>query len=207
MSGEFAPGERLTVRQVAALTQTSVMPVREAFRRLTSEGALEPMSSGATRVPKIDADEFEEITNLRLSVEGLAARLAATRISAEELDELEAANARILAAAKRRDGHAEARANEAFHFIIYRAARSRILLQIIEGLWLRIGPVLITLFDDLNATQPGRLAGTKYHARLIAALRGGDTAGAESALQDDLGHAAKYHVRRLKQMGATAGRR
>lgn len=204
MSGEFAPGTRLTVRQVAALTQTSVMPVREAFRRLTSEGALEPLSSGATRVPMIDAVEFAEITTLRMNVEGLAVRLAAVRMSVEEIDELEAANARVVAAVKRKDGHAEARANEAFHFIIYRAARSKILLRIIEALWLRIGPVLISLFDDLNAFQPNaRLANTKHHSRLIAALRVGNAEKAERALQDDLGIAAEFYISQLKKRQGT----
>lgn len=200
MSGEFSPGERLTVRQVAELTRTSVMPVREAFRRLTSEGALEPMASGATRVPTIDAAEFEEITAARLSVEGLAARLAAQRISAEELEDLEAANAKVVAAVKKKDVHAEARANETFHFTVYRAARSSILLRIIEGLWLRIGPVLISLLQDLNVDRPAsRLAGTKYHSRLIAALRAGDAVEAERALQGDLGSAAEFYISYLKK--------
>src|SRR5579864_1017285 len=51
MGGQYAPGDRLTAREVASALGTSVMPVREAFRRLTSEGALEPQSTGATRVP------------------------------------------------------------------------------------------------------------------------------------------------------------
>lgn len=198
MSGEFAPGERLTVRQVAELTQTSVMPVREAFRRLTSEGALEPMASGATRVPTVDAAEFEEITAVRLSTEGLAARLAAGRISAEEIEDLEAAHNKVVAAVKQKDVHAEAQANELFHFTIYRAARSVTLLRIIEGLWLRIGPVLIFLLDDLNVDQPAsRLANMQFHTKLIAALRSGNALAAEQAIQKDIGVAAEFYLARL----------
>src|SRR5882672_6640432 len=74
MSGEFVPGTRLTAREIAERTGTSVMPVREAFRRLMSEGALEPLSTGATRVPVLDLLKLQDITEIRLTVEGLAAR-------------------------------------------------------------------------------------------------------------------------------------
>lgn len=207
MAGEFAPGDRLTVRQVAELTQTSVMPVREAFRRLTSEGALEPMASGATRVPTIDAPEFEEITAVRLSNEGLAARLAAGRISPAEIEDLETAHDRVVAAVKKKDVHAEAQANELFHFTVYRAARSATLLRIIEGLWLRIGPVLIALLDDLNVDQPAsRLANLQFHTKLIAALRSGNAAAAEQAIQKDIGGAAEFYIARLTKQKKTKAR-
>lgn len=200
MAGEFAPGDRLTVREVAELTETSAMPVREAFRRLTTEGALEPMASGATRVPSVDATEFEEITAVRLSVEGLAARLAAKRITAEELEELEAAHARVVAAVKKKDVRAEAQANESFHFTIYRAARSATLLRIIEGLWLRIGPVLIFLLDGLNAEQQpaSRLANLQFHTKVMTALRTGNAAAAEQAIIKDIDGAAESYLPRLK---------
>lgn len=199
MGGEFAPGDRLTVREVSELTQTSAMPVREAFRRLTSEGALEPMASGATRVPAIDAEEFEEITAVRLSVEGLAARLAAKRITADEIEELRMAHDRVVAAARKRDARAEAQANEVFHFTVYRAARSATLLRVIEGLWLRIGPVLNTLLDGLNVERPTtRLVNLQFHTRLIAALSSGDARSAEQAIVDDIGSAAEFYLPRLK---------
>lgn len=200
MSGEFAPGERLTVRHVAELTRTSIMPVREAFRRLASEGALELTLSGATQVPVIDAAEFEEISALRLRVEGLAVRLAAERISSGEIAEIEATDAVVVAAVKSKDARAEARANEAFHFTIYRAARSQILLRTIQPLWLRVGPVLAVLLNDINVSQPKtRLADMKYHSQLIAALRAGDAEKAEHALQADLGKAAEFYLARLKK--------
>lgn len=198
MSGEFAPGERLTVRRMADLTRTSVTPVREAFRRLTSEGALEPMTSGATRVPTIDAAEFEEITAVRLTLEGMASRLAAERISVEELEIVQLAHSRVLASIEKEDSHAEARANEAFHFAVYRAAKSNTLLRMIQGLWLRIGPVLISLYTQLNAAQPRRPS-IKFHAQLIDALRAGDAAAAERALREDVGSAAALYVAQLRK--------
>jgi DNA-binding GntR family transcriptional regulator len=125
MAGQFTPGERLTVRGVASATGTSVMPVREAFRRLTSEGALEPLASGAIRVPTFDLRRLQDLTEIRLTVEGLAARLAAQRIRGAEFQALERCNEEVQRALDRRDIAAEAKANEHFHFCIYRAAPSR----------------------------------------------------------------------------------
>jgi DNA-binding GntR family transcriptional regulator len=68
MAGEFAPGERLTVRGIAGTIGVSVMPVREAFRHLTSEGALQPLSTGAIRVPVFDLPKLQDIIEIRLNV-------------------------------------------------------------------------------------------------------------------------------------------
>ena len=141
MAGQLAPGERLTVRGVAAATGTSIMPVREAFRRLTSEGALEPLATGAIRVPTLNLARLKDLTDIRLTVEGLAARLAAQRISAEQFHSLVHCDQEVQWALERRDIGAEVKANERFHFCIYRAAQSAELLRIIEHLWLQIGPI------------------------------------------------------------------
>src|SRR5579863_7307315 len=109
-TGDFSPGQRLTIRGVAELIGTSIMPVREAFRRLTSEGALEPLATGATRVPTFDLIRLQDLTEIRLTVEGLAARLAAQRISADEFRSLEHCNQEVLWALERRDIAAEVKA-------------------------------------------------------------------------------------------------
>ncbi|HWG71515.1 MAG TPA: GntR family transcriptional regulator [Steroidobacteraceae bacterium] len=200
MSGEFLPGERLTVRRVAELTKTSVMPVREAFRRLASEGALEPNSSGWTQVPVIDSARLQEIVMLRCHLEGLAARLAARHITASEIAELESANTQMLDAIRRRDARAEARANEQFHFGIYGAARSPELLRIIESIWLRVGPVLISLHSGYNeSAAAARRRNTAHHAALIEALRNRNAKKAEVILRQDLEDAADFYLSRAKK--------
>lgn len=192
MAGQFNPGDRLTVRGVAAATGTSIMPVREAFRRLTSEGALEPLATGATRVPTFDLIRLQDLTEIRLTVEGLAARLAAQRISAVEFRSLEHCNQEVLWALDRRDIAAEVKANEHFHFCIYRAAQSAELLRIIEHLWLQIGPYLAWLLkqEAMPARHRGRQA-FRHHADIMEALRKGDGRRAEAALQADLMTAAE----------------
>jgi DNA-binding GntR family transcriptional regulator len=187
MTGEFGPGEHLTVRGVAAAIGTSVMPVREAFRRLTSEGALEPLSTGATRVPIFDLLKLQDLTEIRLIVEGLAARRAASRMTAEEFEELERCNVEVQRAIQSGSFAAEAKANEHFHFCVYRAAHSAELLRIIEHLWLQIGPYLSWLLKQGRWPKSSRGARAfRHHKDIVQALRRHDADGAETAVRTDL---------------------
>jgi DNA-binding GntR family transcriptional regulator len=201
MGGQFTPGERLTVRGVAAATGTSIMPVREAFRRLTSEGALEPLATGAIRVPTFDLLKLQDLTQIRLTVEGLAARLAAQRISGEEFRALEHCDQEVQWALDRRDVAAEIRANEHFHFCVYRAAQSAELLRIIEHLWLQIGPYLAWLLKQ--ARRPARYRGRhafRYHKDIMEALRRRDGQRAEAALRADLTTAADILMQQARNL-------
>ena len=201
MSGEFAPGERLTVRGVAEKIGTSVMPVREALKRLTSEGALEPMSTGATRVPVLDEEKLRELLEIRLMVEGLATRRAASRISDQEYEAIHSANAEVLRAARAGDVTAEVRANERFHFCIYRAARSEELLRIIEHLWLKMGPYLLWLLREGRWPSHSRgRAAFRYHEQVLHAIRRRDGVRAEAALRADLSNAAKVLMEQVRHV-------
>jgi DNA-binding GntR family transcriptional regulator len=201
MAGEFAPGERLTVRGIATAIGTSVMPVREAFRRLTSEGGLEPLSTGATRVPVFDLSKLQDLTEIRLKVEGLAAWRAAHRITPEELATLEHLNAEVLKAAAEDNPTAEARANERFHFCVYRAAQSTELLRIIEHLWLQIGPYLAWLLKQGRWPKSVRGArGFRHHKDILLALRRRDPDQAEAAIRADLMTGAELLLDQARQL-------
>jgi DNA-binding GntR family transcriptional regulator len=191
MAGEFPPGTRLTAREVAEKMGTSVMPVREAFRQLTAQRALEPLSTGATRVPILDAGKIAEIMEVRLEVEGLAVRRAATRMTADQCSALSSANDEMLAAIRRQDPSEEARTNREFHFCIYRAAGSEELLRVIEHLWVRIGPCLFALLQEerKGGKRPNRAPAT-HHAAMIEAMRKHDPEKAAAALRADLAAAA-----------------
>jgi DNA-binding GntR family transcriptional regulator len=200
-TGDLAPGERLTIRGVAELIGTSIMPVREAFRRLTSEGALEPLSSGATRVPILDIEKLQDLFEIRLSVEGLAARRAATKMTDAEYEMLVAANEELLKATRSNDITAEAKANEQFHFGIYRAAHCAELLRIIEHLWLQMGPYLQWLLrhGDWPKNQRHRAA-FQHHKEILEALREHNAGLAEKALRADLMTASEQLLALARQL-------
>jgi DNA-binding GntR family transcriptional regulator len=199
MVGQFEPGAHLTVRGVAALIGTSVMPVREAIRRLTSEGALEPLSTGATRVPTFDLPKLQDLTEIRLNVEGLATRRAAHRITDQELMELDSLNIEVQKAIDGGDLAAQSKANEHFHFCIYRAAQSSELLRIIENLWLQLGPYLAWVLKRVEQVPTRDRGGRtfRHHKDIVIALRRHDAVHAEAALCADLKTSAAFLIENI----------
>ena len=86
LSGELAPNEVVTERQIALQLGISRTPLREAVRRLEGERFLERQRNGALVVRALPIEEYMHILNVRRLVEGEAARLAAGRVAAAELE-------------------------------------------------------------------------------------------------------------------------
>jgi DNA-binding GntR family transcriptional regulator len=193
LAGQVAPGEKFTLRGLAEAVGTSPMPVREAVGRLSAEGALEILPNRAIRVPIMTRERFEELTIIRAEIEGLAAQFAAERASPEEVSAACGFHAQFAAESAEADpdGAVALRLNKDLHFAVYKAAHMPNLLQIIDGLWLQVGPVI-----NLDLRASGRrlkeVEAHKHHARLILALRAGDGAAARQALADDIRAAADF---------------
>ena len=86
-SGLVLPGQRIVIREFARSFGTSMMPVREALRRLEAENALVTTTGRSLSVPIMTADDYEELCLIRVSLEGLAAAEAAKNITDAEIDE------------------------------------------------------------------------------------------------------------------------
>ncbi|MBP0635502.1 GntR family transcriptional regulator [Cupriavidus sp. AcVe19-6a] len=195
ITGQMMPGEQISLRNIAAALGVSVMPVREAVHRLVAEQALELTPNRALRVPRMSVSQFEEITKIRIQLEGLATATAAERITDAELARVESLRSRFAAemSKDRPDGAAVIAANQAFHFAVYAAARMPILLQMIESQWLRIGPILNHDLRSGSRRVDERVA-VKHHDKLVEALRGHDSEAACAALRGDIESAAAYIV-------------
>ena len=93
IGGRMMPGEQISLRSTAEALGVSVMPVREAVQRLVAEQALELAPNRTLRVPTMSADQFREITRIRINLEGLAAATAALRLTPQGIEKIEDANA------------------------------------------------------------------------------------------------------------------
>lgn len=140
--GKMLPGQRIIIRELAAALGTSMMPAREALRRLEAENALVVAGSGTLSVPIMSPSDYEELCLIRVALEGKAAAEAAARITPDELAKLKQLIVALEKASDTRDLEAALRLNHEFHHLIYRAARRSLLLRLIESLWLRVGPQL-----------------------------------------------------------------
>ncbi len=186
MSGEFRPGQPLTYREVAEMAGTSLMPVRGAIARLITDGALQHLPNGTIRVALLTHEQRSEAREIRASLEGLAIRRAAARISNAEILQIEHLNNAMWQALGARDVHQFVQQNREFHFAIYRAAHSDQLFNMIEGLWMESGPFLF-LYSATFLTQHSHVRYSRdAHSQMIRALRAGDAEAAVRALQQDI---------------------
>lgn len=204
VEGTFAPGDKLSLRRVAAALGTSPMPVRAALRRLAAEQALDLTASGTAIVPRLTRAAFLELGEVRAALEPLALRLAAPRLDAPTLAALEHSLAEH--AASRTGGRPEEflRVDREFLFTLYRRAEAPLLLGMIEGLWLRRGP----LFWEARWVLMGRPAETAHrHAPILAALRRGDGEQAARELEAEIRDATAFLLEELRFAGdAETGR-
>jgi DNA-binding GntR family transcriptional regulator len=189
MTGRFLPGQSVTIRALADAFGTSAMPVREALRRLVAEQALEILPNRSVIVPRMTRERLEDLRRVRAAIEGMAAEQAAAHITADELDKLQALLEQMRVKVKQGGTHGYLSQNQDFHFTIYAAARSAVLLPIIESLWLQIGPVLTVISADPKLSA---IFAEKHHTKALAALRAGDGAGAREAIAGDISEAADY---------------
>ncbi|WP_395022375.1 GntR family transcriptional regulator [Dongia sp.] len=193
MGGAIAPGEPMTIRALAKALGTSVMPVREALRRLVAERALELLPNRSVSLPVMTAEKFDEIVRIRLALEGLMAETAAKHITPDELKRMSRLNEEMIA--KLRQGSKKYLAlNQEFHFQLYLAARMPQAMSIVETLWLQIGPFLHHVTTDF-----GQSDFLGHHEAMLKALGKRDGNKARAAIEADISEAAQTILESLRQ--------
>lgn len=185
--GMFDAGEMLRIQDLAETLQTSTMPVREALGRLVSEQALESLPNRSVRVPLITRERLDDLARARRLIEGQVTALAMPNLSADDFAKLRDLTLQCEAAFRGEDrdkAHLTSELNHDFHFCIYRAAGSAVLIPIVESLWLQSGPY-VRAAAQIHDEQRD-IPATHFHWALIEALERRDEAGAVGALTDDI---------------------
>jgi DNA-binding GntR family transcriptional regulator len=142
MGGRFLPGETLSLRKVAFANGVSPMPAREAFKRLLSEGALQFLPNRTIAVPKLSIEDFHHLMRVRAMVEGYAAELASRAISSRGILSLARKNSLLLKAFGEGEADRAMKLNMEFHLDLYEWSKSAVLIPMIHGLWMRMGPII-----------------------------------------------------------------
>jgi GntR family hexuronate regulon transcriptional repressor len=194
MAGNYKPGERLpSERDLAVAFKVSRPTIREAMIALEIRGLAESRhGSGiyvadkpAAQVPAGDLDIGAfELTEARRLFEGEAAALAATIITDEQLQELEAIIAEMVDEnARKQKGEI---ADRRFHVAIARATRNTAITTVVENLWdMRYKSPLCAYMLE-RARQVGVQPRISEHRKVLAALRKHDSKGARKAMRDHL---------------------
>ena len=200
--GRLVSGQSMTVRALASAVGTSEMPVREALRRLIAEGALVQAPNRSFQIIPMTRERLAELIRVRVALEGMAARMAAAHADKALVASLTEFNDNMRASIELGRQEDTLRANQEFHFAIYRAANSPQLLELIDMLWLRSGPYVA---DTLRSRQDAPeifMRGAAIHSRLIRAISRHDEDGAARALAMDLERVAEFAMKHLTSAAA-----
>jgi DNA-binding GntR family transcriptional regulator len=210
VSGELPPGTVLRQEQLSERFKVSRTPIREALRRLAALGLVSFVPNRGVRVRTLSHDELWEAFLVRAELESLATELAAPKMTAAELDELEQAESefsRATQALRRRPREGVdrwrltsewVRANHGFHDVIYRVAA----MPMIE----RIAKAARRSFSGHAVWGPGGSdvdalyeRNDREHQAIIAALRAGNAAGAKALAREHVLHSYELLVHVLDQ--------
>lgn len=186
--GRLKPGARVRETALAEATGVSRTPVREAMRRLESEGLLVHEPHRGMVVRRLDHQEVTELYLMRAVLEGTAAGLAARHASDAEIAALREMVGP--AASHGVEAVALARSNKLFHRALYRGAHNRYLLAMLDQL-----TTAMLLLGRTTLGLPGRAdEATVEHAEIVDAIARHDPDDAEAAARR---HIEAAHKARL----------
>lgn len=174
------PGTRLSELSLSKSLNVSRTPIREALRRLQSEGFVVFFPGRGFVVNALSLDDVEQIYTIRIPMEGLAGRLATPSLAAdpERMAALEGLNGEMKGLCQRGDAEAYADKNKEFHGIIFRACGNAWLINILENLTLQVGRFIVNAVHIPRRMEKSLVG----HAKIIERLKAGDPVGVERAM-------------------------
>lgn len=200
MMGEFVPGQKLKLEELAEAFGTSHMPVREALNRLAVVHAVETAPRRSPSVPQADKKRLQDVLTLRIELECLAARFTLENDVGGLAGSLRAINDKMdeegMIGAPNIRRYLEL--NHRFHFSLYDGCNNPDLLVLIEQLWMRYGPLL-----NLISSGGSLVFEHSQHAVIIEAVEARDPEALCQAIKTDLTNAARAIVAAIEPTVAT----
>lgn len=164
--GELVPGQPVTIQGLADSLGVGMTPVREAIRRLISDGALVFQGNRRVSVPLLSKADVQQLIFARVTIESELSRRAAANITRAGVARLERIDQRLDRTIEDGDVSGYLHLNHMFHETLYSFADAPILNDLSERLWLRFGPSLRVVCGRFGTQNlPDR------HKDIIAALR------------------------------------
>lgn len=192
ISGELPAGSRLRVRDLAEQVGTSVMPVREAIRRLEEAGLAEREPHKGAVVKGLTLEELVHVYDVRRLLEGEAARLGTERITADDCERMQAEYDLMVTAISERRVVDYLDHDEALLTILYTASGNPVLVNMIKTLWQHCRSYkIVGAQGTLDAEGADSLWFRRHQKDLVAAARKQDGAAALSASDASLDNATQ----------------
>ncbi|MEB8338097.1 GntR family transcriptional regulator [Streptomyces endophyticus] len=184
LNGSLPAGSRLAQYDLAESLNMSITPLREAIRRLSSEGLLTVETHRDVRVSTMTADEARQLFEVRLSLDPTAAQLAAKRRTEADITAMRAAVDQLLPVT-RQWGEGALAAHRVFHQTLYRASRNDVLIKMLDDLWDKSDRYR-RLGLDLPPGDEPRTRDLEEHRRLVDLIVDGQADQAAQLMHDHI---------------------
>jgi DNA-binding GntR family transcriptional regulator len=181
LGGDLPPGSRLAQHELASALGMSLTPLREAIRRLSSEGLIDLDTHRDARVAAMNATEARQLFEVRLSLDPAAAEHAAKRRTDADLAALRGTAARLLPVT-RAWGRTALDAHRAFHRAVYVASHNDVLIRMLDDLWDK-GDRYRRLGLELPPGDEPRTRDHQEHLELVELITARDATGARDLMR------------------------
>ncbi|MBN9427804.1 MAG: GntR family transcriptional regulator [Burkholderiales bacterium] len=171
-NGVLLPGQSIDEQELAARYQVSRTPVREALLQLKAQRILHSQPRNGMVVARMDVQELLAIWELMAEMEGVCARMACQRMTAEEREELARVHRAAAPIAEADDAQAWREANHDFHEVLYRGCRNPYLREQLLALRARTGAYLRHAFIAVGRVR----SSYEQHGELVEAIIANDPA-------------------------------
>jgi DNA-binding GntR family transcriptional regulator len=176
LSGGLAPGSRISQYDLAENMHMSITPLREAIRRLSSEGLIVMDTHRDSRVADMSASEARELLEVRLSLEPSATELAAYRRTEADIEAMRAA-AEILLPVTKVWGEDAITAHRDFHRAVYAASHNASMIKLLDDLWDKSDRYRRVGLELPSGDEP-RTIDLNQHHQILELVVAGDGLGA-----------------------------
>jgi DNA-binding GntR family transcriptional regulator len=183
LSGRFKPGERLVEHELASELNVSRAPVRDALRLLAKEGLVTLIPHRGAIVTTISAHMVIDAFSVRAVLEGMAARLAISRLTAVDIARLDAVIREMELTGKIGDAARLVEQDIEFHRLLTATCQRPVLLEALAAI---SNKTYLLIAATRYAYPLDRLA--ELHAWIVQAVRSGDPDRLEAAVRDHIAY-------------------
>lgn len=188
--GKMKPGERLMEIQLAESLGVSRTPVREAIRKLELEGLVIMVPRKGAYVSEVSLKDIKEALEIRVSLEGLGAYLAAERMDQDEIETLKNKHEELKRCIENGDVSCIVEKDTELHDIIFKSTKNTMLMELVDGLREQVQRFRVSYVSGHSSSSD--LA--KEHQRIIDAIEKRDKEAAKMYAEEHIEIAKKYIV-------------
>jgi DNA-binding GntR family transcriptional regulator len=181
LTHEYGPGAVLNQATLARDLGISTTPLREALRRLKSEGLVELDAHRDARVTELSAEEARDLLEIRRALDPMAASLAAERRATADIEAMRSAFAQLEPLSDQPEV-VDLVAHRRFHRAIYVASHNELLITTLDGLWDKADRYRLVGLQEPR-DQAERDETTAEHQAMLDAVIAGDSDGAAEVMR------------------------